>query len=267
MSVLQVQYVSYPAYDQPNNVPLAVLTFMPFYFFGGPIYYPYSYGTQNPSATPNPLFPDDAAALSYYLADATSQLLTAANGASFSGNYTSISLNPLDPSEIAAFSALTIDTLPDGSAYKKITSTEKTKLDSLATVASTGAYSDLTGKPSLPVVQAYEGTAQRLGAFPIIKSASVTSGVAVFHLTVDGLSTGAALFQNGIIQDSILLSVNDSSALYPMSWAFSNSNKTVTVTTNKASPSGVITLLGLNLLGAPVAAANGSVVKLIVYGY
>lgn len=130
---------------------------------------------------------------------------------------------------------------------------------SLATVATTGLYSDLTGKPSLGV--SYEGTTQRINSFPIFKSVTVASGVAVFNLTSDGTSGGTALFPNGVIQDSVNVFVSDATASYQMSYAFTNSNKTLTVTTNKLTTANILT----GVLGQ--SAANGSVVKLQVWGY
>lgn len=115
------------------------------------------------------------------------------------------------------------------------------------------------GGPSIAAV--YEGTTRRDLAFPIFKSATVASGVAAFHLTVDGLSTGAALFKGGVIQDSVNAFVSDAAASYQMSYVFSNSNKTVTVTTNKLTTANILS----GILGQ--AAANGSVVKLSVFGY
>lgn len=109
--------------------------------------------------------------------------------------------------------------------------------------------------------KAYEGTTLRGNAFPIFKDATVSSGVAIFYLTVDGTSTGAALFPNGIIADSVSLTVNDATASYQMSYAFTNSNKTLTVTTNKLTTANILT----GLLGQ--SAANGAVVRLQVYGY
>lgn len=115
---------------------------------------------------------------------------------------------------------------------------------------------------SLPSsAKAYEGTNLRSGAFSVIKSATVSSGSAVFNLTVDGLSTGAALFPNGIITDSVNVTVSDATASYQMAWAFSNSNKTLTVTANKLTTSNILT----GILGQ--AAANSAVVKLQVWGY
>lgn len=131
----------------------------------------------------------------------------------------------------------------------------------LATVATSGVYSDLTGKPTIPVVQGYEGTTQHLGAFPIFKSLAVSSGTAIFNLTNDGLSTGTALFPNGVIADSVNATVSDATASYQMSWAFSNSNKTLTVTANKLTTANILS----GILGQ--SAANSSVVKLSVWGY
>lgn len=139
-------------------------------------------------------------------------------------------------------------------------------LSDLQSVAFTGSYDDLTDKPTIPTVKAFEETTERSDAFPIFKNATVSGGTAVFHLTDNGASNGNALFPNGIIEDSIQTFVNDASAAYQFSYALTNSNKTLTVTANKAAPTGVIALLSLNLLGAPVA-ANGAVVKLQVWGY
>lgn len=129
----------------------------------------------------------------------------------------------------------------------------------LSAVATTGSYADLSNKPTID--KAYEGTTQRTSSFPVFKNATVASGVAVFHLTTDGTSGGAALFPNGIIQDSIDVEVNDATASFQMSFALSNGNKTVTVTTNKLTTSNILT----GILGQ--AQANGSVVRLVAWGY
>lgn len=128
--------------------------------------------------------------------------------------------------------------------------------------ASSGAIDFVKNKPTVPgAQQAYEGITLRSGAFPIIKSASVASGVAVFNLTSDGTAGGTALFPNGVIQDSINLWVNDATAAYQMAVAFTNSNKTVTVTANKLTTANILT----GILGQ--ASANGAVIKLQVWGY
>lgn len=110
--------------------------------------------------------------------------------------------------------------------------------------------------------QAYEGTTQHIGAFPIAKTTTTSSGAAAFHLTEDGTSGGTALCANGPIKSSLTVAVNDSSALYTAGWVWSNSDKTVTVTINYLSSSNLLT-------GAPIfsAAANGKNVNLSVSCY
>lgn len=119
--------------------------------------------------------------------------------------------------------------------------------------------------PAAP--KAYDGTTQRNSPIIIGKEGTVSSGTVVFHLTDDGTSSGTALFPNGPIKSTFQPAVSDSGSLYPMSWAWSNSDKTVTVTVNRAAPTGIIALLSLNLLGAPTAAPNGTTVRAIVVGY
>lgn len=145
--------------------------------------------------------------------------------------------------------------------------TDKAKLDSLSTTtvqanytqASTTASDYIKNKPALGI--SYEGTTQRVNSFPIFKSATVASGVAVFNLTADGTSGGTALCTNGVIQDSVNAFVSDATASYQMSYAFTNSNKTVTVTTNKLTTANILS----GILGQ--SAANSSVVKLSVWCY
>src|SRR6188508_3060165 len=110
-------------------------------------------------------------------------------------------------------------------------------------------------------IKAFQGTTQRNGAFPIFKTVTVSSGTAVFHLTDDGLSTGNALFTNGVITESINAFVSDATASFQMGYAFSNSNKTLTITVNKLTTANILT----GILGQ--TAANGSVVTLQVWGY
>lgn len=118
-----------------------------------------------------------------------------------------------------------------------------------------------TSVAAVPAAHAYEGTTNRTGAFPVFKSATVSSGTAVFNLTTDGTSGGTALFPNGVIADSVNTAVSDALASYQMSWAFSNSNKTLTVTANKLTTANILT----GILGQ--SSANGAVVKLNVWGY
>lgn len=194
-----------------------------------------------------------------------------------SGSYTDLSGKP-SLSTIATSGSYTdltgkpsLATVATSGAY-----TDLTGKPSLATVATTGAYTDLSGKPSLATVattgsygdlsgapsigKAYIGTTQKVDSFRIYKNATVSAGVAVFNLTDDGLSTGTALFSNEVYTDSVNVAVSDATASYQMSWVFSNSNKTLTVTANKLTTANILT----GLLGQ--AAANGAVVKLVVEG-
>lgn len=115
-------------------------------------------------------------------------------------------------------------------------------------------------KPSL-LQQSYEATTKRSSSFPVFLSATVSSGLAVFQLTTNGMSGGTAIFLNGVIQDSINLTVNDATAAYQMSWAFSNSNKTLTVTANKLTTANILT----GVLGQ--GQANTASIKLQIWGY
>lgn len=108
---------------------------------------------------------------------------------------------------------------------------------------------------------AYQGTTERTGVFPVFKSATVGSGVAVFHFTNDGLSTGTALFPTGPITESVNCFVHDSAASYQMAGVWSNSNKTLTVTSNKLTTANILT----GILGQ--SAANTAVVNVQVWGY
>lgn len=128
-----------------------------------------------------------------------------------------------------------------------------------------GAWTSLgsayTTPVKLPSRGAFEGTTFRAGAFQVNKSGTVASGVIALHLTADGTSTGTALFPHGPIKSSLNAFVSDATASYQMGVAWSNSDKTVTVTANKLTTSNILT----GILGQ--AAANGSVVNLQVQGY
>lgn len=125
-------------------------------------------------------------------------------------------------------------------------------------VATTSSYTDLTNKPTIG--KAYEGTTLRTGAFPLFLSATVSSGTAVVHLTDTGLSGGNALCGT-VIQDSVSVIFNDSGSSFQQSWAWSNSNKTLTVTANKFTTANILS----GILGQ--AAANASVAKITVWCY
>ena len=78
---------------------------------------------------------------------------------------------------------------------------DKTKMDGLATVASTGAYSDLSGTPTIPTVNNAKLTIQRNGttvkSFTANASSNVTANITVPTKTSDlsndsGFITGVA---------------------------------------------------------------------------
>lgn len=107
--------------------------------------------------------------------------------------------------------------------------------------------------------KAVVGTAVKTNSFRTYKNATVSGGTAVFHLTADGTSTGTALYAE-VFTDSVQLIVNDASASYQMAWAFSNGNRTLTVTANRLTTANLLT----GVLGQ--TQANGAVVRLSVEG-
>lgn len=129
---------------------------------------------------------------------------------------------------------------------------------SQVTGTKTNSFISDFGTASRAAAQSYEGTTQRLGTFMVVKSATVSSGTAVFHLTADGTSGGTALCPNAPIKDSVMVIVNDAAASYQMGWVWTNSDKTLTVTTNYFTTANILS----GLLGQ--AAANGKDVKLTV---
>lgn len=105
----------------------------------------------------------------------------------------------------------------------------------------------------------YAGTTAKDGSFTISKSATVSGGNFVIHLTDDGLSTGNALFVNGPDLDSLTLRAVDGNNPHAFGTpALSNSNKTVTVPVTKVAP-----VLGILALAQ---SANGSVIKATILG-
>lgn len=106
----------------------------------------------------------------------------------------------------------------------------------------------------------YAGAVQKTQPIVVTKSATVSSGTAVFHFTSDGTSTGTTLFPNGPDLNSIVPYVNDASASYQFGWVWTNSNKTLTITTNKLTTANILS----GILGQ--TAANGSACTVTVWG-
>lgn len=197
--------------------------------------------------------------------------------AAFSGSYTDLTSKP------SLFSG----------AYSALSGTP-----TFATVATSGLYADLTNKPTIPtntnqltngsgfitasgapvqsvngltgavslsipsnIATIYDGTTLRTNPVLIYKSATVASGVAVFNFTSDGTSGGTALCATGPITSSVNPIVNDATAAYQMSWTWTNSNKTLTVTTNKLTTANILT----GILGQ--SNANGASVNVAIVCY
>lgn len=135
--------------------------------------------------------------------------------------------------------------------------------ESAITSGTTGQYwrGDKTWQTTPSQGIAYEGTTQRANPFPIFKSASVSTGTAVMYLTADNTSGGTTVCPNGVITDSVNAFVSDAAASYQMSYAFTNSNKTLTVTANKLTTANILT----GILGQ--GQANGASVKVTVWCY
>lgn len=157
-------------------------------------------------------------------------------------------------------------------AYSKLTGAP-----SLATVATSGSYNDLSGKPTIPLAitlttTGTTGSATLVGStlnIPLYVGVSdytstttTTSGNAIFYLTSDGTSTGTALYTNITYVQPV---VNDATLNYTYGWIISVDKKTLTINT-KVSTGINIALLGLTLLGTPANVPNGTIVSVLVKG-
>lgn len=140
------------------------------------------------------------------------------------------------------------------------------RVGNISTPVSAATQSALDLKQNL--IQVYDGTTLRLNPIWYINSATTNaSGVAVFQLTNDGTSTGTAIFPNGVLIKSVSPTPNDSTTFFGYSWgALTNSGKTLSITVTK-SATPLLSLLGINILGAPIAAVSGVSVNVVVMGY
>lgn len=181
-------------------------------------------------------------------------------GLSFDG--TSINISGLSTSSITGLQSA-LDTLTANLTSLQTQLSGKASTTSLVNPDwnAVSGFAQILNKPTIINQICYEGITQRANCIPVAKSVTVSSGVAVFNLTTDGTSGATSLFPNGVVQDSVGLIVNDALASYQMSYIFSNSNKTITVTANKLGTANLIS----GILGQ--VAANGAVIKLTVLGY
>lgn len=223
----------------------------------------------------------------------TNKAYTATEKTKLSGVATGATANSSDAallSRVNHTGTQSADTITDGTTNKAYTATERTKLSGiatgatansadatllnranhtgtqaastitgLATVATSGSYTDLSNKPALPKTYTLVSGTPTLRSSPVdyMGSANVSSGTIVLYLTTDGTSTGTALFPNGI--DYMKAEVSNSSASFNYGYALTNSNKTLTITVNTVSVT--LGLLSFN------SAANGSTVSVLVKGY
>lgn len=86
------------------------------------------------------------------------------------------------------------------------------------------------------------------------------SGVATFYLTSDGTSTGSAKFSD-VDLDSIQIRCVAGTVYQEPTTSLSGDKKTLTVTMNKVTG---VTLLGISVLSAISAEANGATVRVRV---
>jgi hypothetical protein len=116
-----------------------------------------------------------------------------------------------------------------------------------------------TVSASIPKI--YRGSTLRTGGIVFTQSVNTTvGGVAGFSLT-DG--SGNALFTN---VDYFKAEISDSTNSYNYAYSLSGDKKTLTITSTRSAPTGVISLLGINLLSAPTATPVGTAVNIIVIG-
>lgn len=98
---------------------------------------------------------------------------------------------------------------------------------------------------------------------PILYTGSATTnaqGQAVFYLTDDGTANGNALYKNVTMS---VAAANEANGAYGYTYALSADRKTLTVTVMRTG--NAVTLLGISVLGALVA-ATGTPVRVITTG-
>lgn len=136
--------------------------------------------------------------------------------------------------------------------------------------AVTTAADYIKNKPANPNSQSYLNTTQLFGEFPVFLTGTTnSSGQVVFNLTNDGTSTGTALFLSGPITSSFNFIVSSAASFYTATWAWSNSNKTLTLSVYQTgSTNALLNLLGglTSVLGAAVAAPAGVSINASVWG-
>jgi len=107
------------------------------------------------------------------------------------------------------------------------------------------------------------GTA-KTGVKTSSRSGTVSGGTVVFNLTDDNTSGGNAYFSN-VYKESANFWVDDATRQYQFGgWTLSVNKKTLTMTVNQIGAA--VSVLGISVLSAPIAAPNGTVVNMTVRG-
>lgn len=161
MTNLYIQVSSQIADDSARSTLAGVLTYVAVGIFGQPSeLYAYDYGVSNNSAaTPYPVFIGDTDARAWFDSMAATALISSANSMLGSAVYSGSTIENVDAPVYADFS-------------------------SLATVASTGSYNDLSSKPTIPtVVSALTNDAG------YVTSSSLTSTLSAYETTAALTST------------------------------------------------------------------------------
>lgn len=167
-------------------------------------------------------------------------------------------------------------TIVEDSTHRFATDAEKTTWNAKFNTPSGTSSQCVKGDGSVgscgtaTVGNVYVGATSKTGLRMIAKTATVSTGNAVFHLTDSEASGGNALCANGNVYLDSMMVRADNEVDTPFSFgqpALSNSNKTITIAVKKAANVTTLPIIGTltgALLGAPVA-ANGSVVKSTVW--
>lgn len=101
--------------------------------------------------------------------------------------------------------------------------------------------------------------------YPVTVKATVTGGNAVFQFTTTGLAAGTAIFATDVILNSLQIRAEEgANPIACGTPVWSNGNKTLTMPVSRTGAA--VTILGLSVLGANVA-ANGVVVYATVFGH
>lgn len=177
-----------------------------------------------------------------------------------------------------------------GTTLQQVQSGLSTKADtsSLAPVATSGAYNDLSGKPSIPSAQVQsDWTQSNTGSIDFVKnkpvlyksgvrkgkhieyttSSTVSGGSVTFYLTDNGLAGGNAIATTWF-KESANFWVEDVSAQYQFgNFTISADKKSVTASITRLSATSTILSLVSVLTGLTfIAPANGTVVYLTIKG-